>query len=167
MGIPFMPIVLHTKEHKAVLNISSLSAVNFGTVISVNLLKSAKLALSTTDFVRWTFMYFSCTTYIAWSVIRTGSAPKCSMSSSSNIKAFKATITYVGIGIFPFAGRAEFVACVLFTKSSISASEVARIALKLLTNLNISSVVRLRVRTVLIGSPQILANSLSIWENGV
>ena len=51
MGIQFKPIVLPTTEHNYVVMISSLSALNFGSVISGILLKAAKLVLSATDFV--------------------------------------------------------------------------------------------------------------------
>ena len=62
------------------------------------------------------------------------SAPHRDLSSSTNLKAFKAAIAYVGITIFPFTGRAEFVVCVIFMNSSISASQAARSEVNLLTN---------------------------------
>ena len=68
------------------------------------------------------------------------------MSYSSNLKAFKETFAYAGIRFFLFADQAEFVACMLFTKSSISASEVARSTVEPLKNPSVSSLALLTVR---------------------
>ena len=51
MIMPFIKIFLSTTQQKAVVKISSLSALNFGAVISGNFLKAEKLDLNATDLV--------------------------------------------------------------------------------------------------------------------